>query len=265
MILNYLDKEVYIEIHGKSSNKNPLVMLNGIMMSCLSWKAFINRFSKDRELILIDFFDQGKSSSYQNPYNHSLQVDLVLFVLKTLKRKKYDLFGISYGAQVALELAIKDKKNLIDKLLIFNGTSKSGKWLTDIGKAWMIAASNYDPLLFYHVSIPYIYSEDFYNKNEDFMMDRKKLLLQVFDKTFLNRQYRLIKSSEDYDISEDLDKIENKTLIVSSDNDYITPKESVYKLTLKIKDNIYHNALGSGHALMYEKPEEFAKLILDFI
>ncbi|MFR3346702.1 MAG: alpha/beta fold hydrolase [Christensenellales bacterium] len=51
-------KKVYYELHGEGE---PILVLNGIMMSTESWNAFKPSFSKDNLLILVDFFDQGRS------------------------------------------------------------------------------------------------------------------------------------------------------------------------------------------------------------
>ena len=72
---NMEGKTVYYETYGQGK---ALVLLNGIMMSCASWKEFIEPFSANNKLILVDFFDQGQSEKLvgQN-YDHTLQVRLV--------------------------------------------------------------------------------------------------------------------------------------------------------------------------------------------
>ena len=67
-------KKVYYELHGEGE---PILVLNGIMMSTESWNAFKPSFSKDNLLILVDFFDQGRSDRLDFEYKHDLQVDLL--------------------------------------------------------------------------------------------------------------------------------------------------------------------------------------------
>ena len=68
-------KQVYYEVHGNSGE--PIIILNGIMMSTLSWKPFIKDFSKNNVAILVDFLDQGRSARMSEDYNHEIQVRLV--------------------------------------------------------------------------------------------------------------------------------------------------------------------------------------------
>ena len=64
-------KKVYYEVHGKGKT---LIILNGIMMSTASWKAFVDDFSANNKVVLVDFFDQGQSARMNEPYDHGLQV-----------------------------------------------------------------------------------------------------------------------------------------------------------------------------------------------
>ncbi len=98
------DKNIYFEVHGSGKT---LIMLNGIMMSHLSWKPYLDILSKNRQVILLDFLDQGKSDKAAELYEHDTQVNLVRSLVNHLELSDFDLFGISYGGQVALQYAIK--------------------------------------------------------------------------------------------------------------------------------------------------------------
>ena len=58
--LLFKNRKVYYEVHGNAGE--PIVILNGIMMSTASWKPFIDTMSRQNHLILVDFFDQGQSA-----------------------------------------------------------------------------------------------------------------------------------------------------------------------------------------------------------
>ena len=254
------DKQIYYEVHGEGL---PLVILNGIMMSTVSWKMFLPAL-KDFKVILIDFLDQGKSTSMNIVYDHELQVDCVYQVLEDLKLNKVFMTGISYGGQVALTFAAKYSHRLI-KLAVFNGASYTTPWLKDIGLAWQLAARTGDPELFYHVTIPYIYSPNFYTTNYTWMMNRKNILLNVFTNDFLDRIDRLITSSEEYDIRNELADIHTPILVVGTCDDYITPIGEARAMCKEIPNSTFLTIEGCGHASMYEAPEAFVSLIRGFL
>ena len=78
--------KVYYEIHGESGE--PLLILNGIMMSTNSWKPMLKNLSKNNVAILVDFLDQGQSSRMTESYTHEIQVRLLDALLDILPYEK---------------------------------------------------------------------------------------------------------------------------------------------------------------------------------
>lgn len=261
----YDHKEIHFTTVGELNDQPPLLMLNGIMMSAASWKVLAKRLSVKRQVILVDFVDQGESYKAEGEqYNHQLQVNIVLDLIRKLNHKTYDLFGISYGGQVALQVALEVPER-IRKLAVFNAAAYTTPWLRDIGRAWVKCAQQYDPESFYLVTIPYIYSNRFYTNEIQWMENRKQLLMQIFSKEFLDAMIRLIHSSEDYDVRERLSDIHCPTLIVGCDSDYLTPPNETKALSDGIEGSIYMELSECGHASMYEKPGEFLMLLDGFL
>ena len=135
--------------------------------------------------------------------------------------------------------------------------------LRRLGKAWNLATGNADS--YYYTSIPVIYSPRFYTQHNDWMERRREILRPVFsDEVFINAMIRLTNSSSNYDVRSRLDEVDCPTLIVSCQQDYLTPVEEQKYLADNIKDSHYVVIQNSGHASMYEQPMLFASLILGF-
>ena len=116
----FRDKSIYYEEYGRGK---PLIVLNGIMMSCASWKEFIEPFSARNRLILVDFLDQGKSDRMTGQeYDHAIQVEVVKELVDFLGLDKVCLMGISYGSEVAMEFTLKYPQH-VERLLLFNEPS----------------------------------------------------------------------------------------------------------------------------------------------
>ncbi|WP_105616260.1 alpha/beta fold hydrolase [Vallitalea okinawensis] len=259
---HYNNKKIYFEVHGEGQ---PLIILNGIMMSHFSWKIFLPHLTKDKQVILLDFIDQGFSDKAEGlSYKHELQVEVLKGLVDHLNLSNINLVGVSYGAQIALQFAMRFQE-IVEHLMVFNVNSYTSPWLHDIGRAWVDAARTYNPSTYYNVTIPYIYSPKFYNENYQWMSKRRQLLNTVFDKPFLDAMIRLIESSEGYDIREQLNDITAKTLIVASDHDYITPLAETEYLHHHIKESDFVMLKECGHASMYERPNEFVALINGFM
>lgn len=257
----FQDLDIYYEVHGEGP---PLLLLNGIMMSTKSWELFLASFSLHNRLILVDFIDQGQSGAMEGPYTQALQVSMLEGLLDHLGLETVNMVGISYGGEVALRFAV-DHTHRVDRLVLFNTAARTTPWLKDIGDAWNLSAA--DPLHYYLTTIPVIYSPRFYTQHHDWMKKRQEVLVgSVFsDRAFIERMIRLTKSAEDHDVTPSLAAIEIPTLVVSSEEDVITPKAEQV-LIARLMPAAEHVILpGAGHASMYEKPGLFATLTLGFV
>lgn len=256
---DFQGKSIYYEEHGQGK---PLVVLNGIMMSCKSWAEFVEPFSQNNRLILVDFLDQGQSSRMEEAYDQAIQAEVVRALLDHLKLDRASVLGISYGGEVALRFAIEHPQRL-ERLILFNTTARTGPWLGDIGDAWNLASDDADA--YYLTTIPVIYSPKFYLEKQDWMARRREVLRPVFgDPNFIQPMIRLTNSSRNYDVTERLSEIQAPTLVVSCQQDYLTPVEEQQLLHQRIPNSHYVVIPGCGHASMYEQPVLFAALALGF-
>jgi 3-oxoadipate enol-lactonase len=147
----FKEYSVYYESYGEGK---PLIILNGIMMSMVSWQSFVKSFSQYNRLILVDMLDQGNSSKLVGQkYDQSLQVEVIKGLVDHLKLDKVYLFGISYGGEVAMKFALAYQQR-VERLLLFNTTAKTSPWLREIGYAWNKAAA--DGEAYYSTTIPTI-------------------------------------------------------------------------------------------------------------
>jgi len=262
-ILNVNDKNVFYTIAGSGE---PILILNGIMMSTKSWDPFLHALTASNQVIRLDFFDQGQSERLDGEnYTLDIQVDLIEALLDQLNLDVINLVGISYGGEVAL-LYATTFPNKVRRLILFNTSAYTSPWLKEIGWQWNAIGKNRDGKTYYQATIPVIYSPSFYEKNLDWMKRREAYLIPIFSNPeFLDQMERLTNSAESYDVRKDLDRITCPTLIIAADEDYLTPIANQKYL----KEHIRHAELvmlpGVGHASMYESPLLFVTMIIGFV
>lgn len=252
--------ELNYEIYGEGE---PIIFLNGIMMSALSWRPFIKFFS-GYKLIFLDLIDQGMSSKGKESYTQDLHVDMIYEFLNTMGIEKTHILGISYGGEVAMKFALKHSEKIYS-LILSNTTSYTNHLMKDIEEIWYYAAGTYDGKVFFKATMPYIYSHKFYEENEEWLKNREKAIINTFTPEWYEGFRRAIRSASYLNITEDLEKIKVPVLIISSEYDIITPviyQEEIHK---KIKNSRMLVIKQAGHASMYEKPYEFAACINGFL
>lgn len=255
-------KKIHYEVHGPADT-TPIVILNGIMMSTASWQPFLPALTRHNQVVLLDFLDQGQSDDHPNPYTQGLQVQVVKALFDHLQLEQPVLVGLSYGGAVALQFAAT-YPSALSRLLIFNATTHNGDWQRAIGQSWIL--SKQDPANFYATTIPLVYGTDYYNNHPNWIAQRQQFLTeQVFtQQAFMDRMERLTTSATTYTVLEDLDKITAKTLIVGSEDDYLTPVKAQRRMAAGIKGADLVILADCGHASMYERPVVFTSLIIGF-
>lgn len=261
MRLQLNSKSIYYEVHGSGE---PLLLLNGIFMSCSSWAAFVPSFSRHNQLILVDFLDQGKSDKLHADYDQTVHVDTIKALLNSLGLTQVSIIGISYGGEVAMQFALAYPER-VKKLVLSNTTAYTNPWLQDMGRAWEQAISSYDGRQFFKACIPVVYSPKFYTTKIHWAKEREELFVKAFGKDTYDAFIRLIRSAEQLDIRSSLKKISTPTLVLSSEHDFVTPVQDQEFIVSEIPGAAHLLIKDAGHAAMYEKPIEFCSAVLGFV
>lgn len=259
----FKNHNVFYTIDGEGE---PLVLLNGIMMSTKSWDFAVEKVSKAVKFIRVDFFDQGQTDSYlDEPYNHNLQAALVIALLDHLGIEKAHVAGISYGGEIAVRLGIYYPERVLS-LGLFNTAAFTNPWLRDIGRGWNSIGETLDGNCYYNIAIPPVYSPKFYLEKNEWMENRRKLLEPLFaSEKFQERMKRLVDSSEDLDERANVHKIQAPALVVTCEYDFLVPKLEQEFLYNNIP-NAHHVIIPNfGHGFMYEDPTLFVTLLIGFV
>lgn len=260
--ITYEGRKAYYETHGEG--EQTLVILNGIMMSTASWQPFVKYLSKHYTLVLIDFYDQGKSEYLEGmTYTQDLQVNLVAHVIKALDLKHVLLLGISYGGEVAMKVAARHK-DLLQGLVLANTTAYTNPQLKAIGDSWNYAASTRDGSIFFKATIPPIYASRFYEANLEWLEAREKMFTEVLTPAWYDGFTRLVISAEKHNALHEVRGITCPTMIIGADEDQITPLSCQKQLNELIEGSKFVVIQKCGHASMYEKPSEFIAIVDGF-
>ncbi len=255
-------KKVYYECHGETGQ--PLVVLNGLMMSTTSWQPFVADFSRNNRLVLVDFLDQGRSSRMTESYGHDVQIRLVNALLDELGWEKANIMGLSYGGNIAIQVALAYPQR-VRRLILANSACRTSPWLQKIGDGWNEAAKSGSGLAYYLITIPTIYSTRFFEENAAWMEGREATLTEYFsNEEVLARLSRLTDSSRPFDVSDRLGEITCPTLIISGSEDGLVPRTEQELLRRGIRGSSHVTLNASGHATMYEYPSAFAALVTGF-
>ena len=256
--------ELYYTLDGHG--EETIVFLNGIMMNTLSWNDFVPILTQKNNyrFLRVDFRDMGFSSHYKEDYHVSIHVDDLKELFDKLELKKVHLLGVSYGAMVAMLFALK-YPDYLSTLILPNAVSRVTKFLQAASDIWEYSAATNSGELFFKLSMPFIYSDDFYNKNWGWLKEREAIFDKILTKEWFEALIRLSRSSKEFDILDQLSEIKTPTLLIAGTRDIITPIYEMKKIQEKIAGSRMVIIEDAGHASFYEKMDEFATAVLGFV
>lgn len=255
------NKKMYYEVFGEGE---PLVFLNGIMMSAASWHPFMDAFSGNCKMVLVDLLDQGLSDKADGPYTQDMHVEMLKDLFEKIGFEKVHLLGISYGGEVALKFALK-YQHMLHSLILADSTSYTNELLHDVEEIWDYSASLNDGRIFFKATMPYIYSTEFYEENIKWLKAREKKFCEILTPEWYAGFRRAIRSASNLNVTGELHKITVPTLIIGAEFDATTPLRYQEEIHKSIKGSKFVVIKGSGHASMYEKPYEFSSIILGYL
>ena len=96
-------RQIYWEYFGQGQNE-VVVMLNGVAMATPGWYRNLVELQPDYDVLLYDYFGQGKSSQEDEPYYINRFADYLISIMDELGIERIHPVGVSYGGFIAAEL-----------------------------------------------------------------------------------------------------------------------------------------------------------------
>jgi 3-oxoadipate enol-lactonase len=250
--------DIYYEIHGEGE---PVIFGNGIFSNTLGWVNQLPVFSKEYQVILYDMRGQGQSEKPESPYSFDIHVEDQKMLLNDLGISKVHHVGISYGAELGLAFALKYPE-MLKSLVVCSAVSQIGTLLQNMCELWRYTCLLADPEMFYHATVPLNFGETF--------LKEQTAILEAAKKRYSDLDYpalvRLLDSFLMLDITDRLHKIKIPTCIIAGDEDILKPAFPYSNLIHeKISTSEMFVVRGSGHAITFEKPDEFNSITLGFL
>jgi 3-oxoadipate enol-lactonase len=250
--------KLYYELHGKGE---VVVFLNGILANTLSWMYQMPFFSKHFQVLLLDFRGQGKSEKPLMNYPMDIHADDLKALLDHLKIKKVNLVGISFGAEVALIFATK-YPTMLKSLVIACAISHADSAMKAKAERWLIAARLRSGRYLFESVYPDVFSDEFIVKKWDFVSSTAPFYDTSVD---MDAFVELLKGFMQLNITSGLSKIKTPTLVIAAEKDKVKPLRYSEIIHSKIAGSKLVEVKDAGHTVIWEKPDEFNRLVFNFI
>ncbi len=259
-------QEEFISVEGNrirylkegTAEKN-LILVHGLGASAERWEYVIPKFSKHFTVFVPDLIGFGKSDKPNVDYTAEFFTKFLSSLLAALGIKKTTVMGSSLGGQISVEYAFNNQSS-IDKLVLVS-PSGAMKQSTPALDAYVMAA---------------LYPDHEIAKNAFTMMTGKnKEVSPHIVENFVQRMKlpnakfafmsTLLGLKNAPEIITRLEVIAAPTLVVWGELDPVIPVKYAEYFVKQIRDCRFYQMQNCGHTPYVDDPENFSKIVLDFL
>jgi 3-oxoadipate enol-lactonase len=243
------------------SGSRPVLLLHGLGVNGSSWQLQVPALLEcDFRVIAPDMRGFGKSTYPGGPVTIQVLSKDMVTLIDFLDISQVDLVGISMGGTIALQLAL-DHPELVRKLILVNTFAHLRP---DKLRGWIYFAVRFGlvQLLGFNAQAKVVANHLFPRPDqEELRQIMISQIMQANPKCYRATMWALW----NFDVLSRLDKIVPSTLVVTGDSDTTVPVKTQKQLAAKIKHARQAFIPDAGHALIVEKPDEFNRIMIQFL
>jgi 3-oxoadipate enol-lactonase len=250
---------LFYELAGEGE---PLVLLNGIMMTAQSW-VLQRRALGHFQLVMHDFRGQMRSAKPERPFTMQEHVDDLAALLDHLGIADAHVVGTSYGGEVGMMFAAQHPER-VRTLTVIACVSEIGPELASSIARWAETARGASPEEFYDTTVPYNYSPEFVAAHPE-IIAQGRARLSAQPPEYFRAFGQLLDAFCALHITEDLDKITAPTLVIAAGNDRLKPLPYSRLIAERIPNATLLVIPHAGHAVFIERADEVNAALLEFL
>lgn len=250
------------EIHYEEAGSgHPLIFVSGLSGLARSWQPQVGAFSAHYRVIIYDQRGTGASDHVQREFSIDRMADDVTGLMDALGIERAHLVGMSTGGAIGQTLAIVRPQRLA-RMILCSTWTHCDPWFRRLFEARRALYQQCGPELHGRFHPLWLYPPDWINAHDGEIEEDQRRSLEAVPPVDVS--VARIDALLAFDRRADLGRIRTPTLILSADNDAITPSYYSEALARAIPGARLHVMHGGGHAFTKTRAEEFNRMALEF-
>jgi len=238
-----------------------VVFINGLTMDVNGWYFQGPAFTERYKVLRYDCRGQGQSDKPDMDYSQEMHANDLKDLMDKLGIKKAHIVGISNGGMIAQHFTLRYPEK-IGGLVLVDTCSFIDTLLELIIKTWIKATEIGGSEFRYDMALPALFAESYIKDNfEAIQVMREINITNNPPKPIIN----LGKGCLKHNVTDRISEIKAPTLIIVGEEDILIPLKYSKILHDKIKGSKLVIIKDCGHVPPIEKPEEFNKVVLEFL
>jgi pimeloyl-ACP methyl ester carboxylesterase len=264
-LLDVDGRRVYVEDRGQGE---PVVLVHGFGASSYCWRYVADDLAKDFRVVTLDLAGFGFTERPRRKadYTRYAQGELVLGVARELGLERFHLVGHSYGAAVSVALAVRAPQRILSLTLVDAAAP-------DYPLDRRSVAASFQPLTTLFVRLKSLRRGNVERSLEGTVADPATVTAEMVD------EYRrrltvegaargfwgLTAPVADPQGRVSLADLDVATLVVWGARDLLIPVAEARRATAVMAQYRFVVIADAGHAVMEDRPAEFASLLRRFL
>ena len=251
--------EVYYEECGEGE---PLIFASGLNGVARYWQPQVPVFSKRFRVITYDHRGACSSDRNQREFSVDGMASDLIALMDALEIERAHLVGLSTGGAIGQTIAIEAPERL-DRLVMCSTWTHCDPWFRRLFEARRAMYQQAGAELHAMFHPLWLLPPDYVNEHDAEIDEERKRAATAAPPVEIS--VGRINALLGFDRRAGLKSIATPTLIIASDNDYITPCYYAKALAKEIPGAKLEIVDGGGHSISKTKPELFNKLVMEFL
>jgi 3-oxoadipate enol-lactonase len=256
--------DLYFEVHGEGA---PLVLVMGIGYDSSLWTlAQVPALSQKFQVVIFDNRDAGRSSKARAAYTIADMADDTARLMDGLGMQRAHLLGLSMGGMIGQEFALRHAARL-DHLILSGCGAAPARAAFDPIRTWnWVKANDTNGETFACQQFTWLFSTAFL-RNPEAVQQTIAMLSSNPHPVGPEAYDRQAQAYLQHDALDRLGGIKAPTLVISGEQDLLTPPHLCREVASKIPGARFEMIAGAGssHVVPIERPDDFNQLVTRFL
>ncbi len=238
-----------------------LVLINGMLTDLGSWAGHLPAYVDHFRVLTYDCRGQGGTDKPEaGPYTPTMHAADLRGLLGTLGVEQVALLGVSNGASTAIQFAVHSPER-VTALVLANGYGRTDTAMKVKLNSWLASMAAGGGSLRFDVATPWVWGATFLNNHFEALKPfrEKGATLPV------HAVCSLIEGGMYHDVLEEAAHITCPTLLMTGDEDLLTPPSYSHDLQRRIAGSRIVMLERAGHAMFLEQPARFTQVAAAFL
>jgi len=240
----------------------PLILINGLASAMDTWNPpVLERLSRHYRIIDFDTRGTGYSGTSEKPYSIPLFAHDILQLMDDLGISRAHILGFSIGASIAQELVLSFPQR-VGRLILVAGTCGGKEAIENDPRVWdQLLDKSGSAMDIALRMFSLIFPAGWLRSH-----DPVRYCPEVYEVTKTEEAERQASAFRSWTGSYDrLNGIQSPTLILTGLKDVVIAPQNSVIMSRQIPGAELVTFPGAGHGLMYQCPDRFSAIIMDFL